>query len=86
MDAVDSGDESYDEPMSTEILVDIHDSSKSYLSVNRGEAIYKTCSRIKQKQTEWKGSFKYTQYMGNYLNTMFKAFVNEILQALPIFG
>ena len=34
MDVMDSGDESEDKPMSTEILEDIHDSNKSHPIVN----------------------------------------------------
>ena len=44
---MDSGDESDGEPMSTEMLEDIHDGSKSYPSVNRRESRYKTCDLIK---------------------------------------
>ena len=35
MDAMDSVDESEDEPMSTEMLEDIHDGSQYYTRVNR---------------------------------------------------
>ena len=38
MDAIDSGHESEGEPMSTEMLEDICDSSNSHLRVNRIEA------------------------------------------------
>ena len=38
MDVMDSGDESDDEPISTEILEDIRDGSKSHPRVNRIEA------------------------------------------------
>ena len=38
MDAMDSGDESDDEPMSTDILEDIRDGSQSHPSINRGYA------------------------------------------------
>ena len=37
MDVISSGDESYYEPMSTEMLEDISDGSQSSLSVNRRE-------------------------------------------------
>ena len=36
MDAMDSGDESDDEPMSTDILQGIRDVSQSHPSINRG--------------------------------------------------
>ena len=51
MDTIDSVDESDDESMSTEMLEDIRDSSKSHLSVNRREAHYRICYRIKQRKT-----------------------------------
>ena len=41
MDAVDSGDESDDEPMSKEMLEDIRDGSQSCPNVNRREERYK---------------------------------------------
>ena len=56
MDVMDSCDEYDDEPMSTGMLEDICDGSKSHLSINRREACYKICARIKQRQAEWKGA------------------------------
>ena len=47
MNAMDSGDESDDDPISTEILEDILDGSQSYRNINRREARYKICDRIK---------------------------------------
>ena len=41
MNVMDSGDESYDEPMSTEMLENICDESQSCPNVNRTEARYK---------------------------------------------
>ena len=41
MDAMDSGDDSDDEPMSTEMLEDILDGSQYHPSVNSIEARYK---------------------------------------------
>ena len=41
MDAKDSVDESYDEPMSTEMLEDIFEGSQSHPNVNKIEARYK---------------------------------------------
>ena len=40
MNAMSSDDESYDEPMSKEMLEDIHDGSQSHPIVNRIEACY----------------------------------------------
>ena len=47
MDAMDSGDESDGEYMSTEMLEEIFDGSKSHPRVNRREARYKIRDRIK---------------------------------------
>ena len=47
MDVIDSGDESDDEPMSTEMLEDICDSSQYHTRINRREACYKIHDRIK---------------------------------------
>ena len=48
MDVMDSGDESEDDAISTEMLEDIPDISQSHLSVNRIEARYKIRGCIKQ--------------------------------------
>ena len=86
MDVMDSGDESDDEPMSTEMLEKNRDSSKSCMSVNRIEARYKISDCIKQRQSEWKGALLSTRNMGKGLQKVFKAVVNEISQDLPILG
>ena len=52
MYAVDSGDESDDEPMSTEMLEDIRDGSQYHPNVNMREALYKIWDHIKQIQLE----------------------------------
>ena len=46
MDVIDSGNESDDEPMSTEMLEDICAGSQSHLNVNRRGSRYKTRDRI----------------------------------------
>ena len=86
MDAMDSGYESEDEPMSTEMYEEIFDVSKSLLIVNRREARHKILDRIKQRQKEWKGALLSTQNMSKGLQKVFKAVVNEISQVLPILG
>ena len=48
--ALDYGNESDDESMSTEMLEDIRDISKSHPNVNRRESCYKISDRIKQRQ------------------------------------
>ena len=54
MDAVSSGDEPDAEPMSTDMLEDIHDSSQSHTSINRRESRYKIRDCIKRSQLELK--------------------------------
>ena len=82
MYAIDSGDESYDEPISTEMLEDIRDGSQYHPNVNRREASYKICVHIKQIQSEQKGVLKATRNMGKGLHKVFKTVVKEILQEL----
>ena len=86
MDTMDSGDESDDEHMSTEILEDIRDRSQSHPNVNQRVARYKIRDHIKQKQSEWKGALKAMQNMGKGSNKVFKTFVKDILQDLPPLG
>ena len=45
-----SGNESDAEPMSTEMLEDIHDGSQSHPRVNMRETRYKVCGFIKKSQ------------------------------------
>ena len=52
---MDSGYESDDEPISTDMLEDIYEGSKSHMSVNRREARYIVHVIIKRRQMEWKG-------------------------------
>ena len=79
-----SSDESDAEPISTEMLEDIRDSSQSHPSVNMRDACYKIRNHIKQNQAEWKGALLSTQNMSKFLHKEFKAVVNEIFQDLPI--
>ena len=50
MDAMDSGDESDDEPISTDMLENICDGSQSHPDVNKRESRYKICDLIKPRQ------------------------------------
>ena len=86
MDAMDSGDQSDDKPMSKEMLEDIHDCSKSHTRVNRRDTRYKICDCIIQRQTKRKVAPKATQNMVKGLHKVFKAAVNEISQVLTIWG
>ena len=72
---MDSGNESEDEPMSTDILEDIRDGIKSHASVNRRETCYRIRNHIKWRQTEWKGALLSTQNMGKGLHKVFKTVV-----------
>ena len=85
-DALDSGDESDDKPISTEMLEEICDGSQSHPDVNSRDARYKIRDRIKQIQSEWKGQVKATRNMGKGSHKVFKTAVKEILQYLPPLG
>ena len=54
MDAMNSGDESDHDLVSTEMLEDICDGGQTHLNVNRRESRYKISDRIRQIQLEWK--------------------------------
>ena len=72
MDAMNSGDESDHDLMSTEMLEYIRDGSQTHPSVNRREARYKIRDRIKQRQSEWKGAFKTMQNVGKVLHKVLR--------------
>ena len=72
--------------MSTDTLEDIRGGSQSHPRINRREARYQICDLIKLIQAEWKGELLSTRNMGKGLHKLFKAVVNDILQALPILG
>ena len=50
MYVMDSGDESYNDYISTEMLEDICDGGQSHPNVNKREARYKIRDRIRQRQ------------------------------------
>ena len=81
-----TGNESDDEPMFTDMLEDIRDGNKSHLRINRRVARYKIGDHIKRGQAEQKGALLSMQNIGKGLHKVFKAFINDILQALPILG
>ena len=60
MYAINYGDDSYNDIISTEMLEDICDGSQTHLNVNRRETCYKICDRIMQRQSEWKVALKAT--------------------------
>ena len=80
MDAMNSGDESDNDLISTEMLENIHDGSQTHPNINRREACYKICDRIRQRQSEWKGALKATQSTGKGLHKVFSTVVKEISQ------
>ena len=58
MNAMNFGDESDNDLISTKMLEDICDGSQTHPNVNRREARYKTHDRIRQIQSEYKGALK----------------------------
>ena len=86
MDAMDSGNDSDYDPISTEILEEILDGSQSHPNVKRRESRYKIRDRIKQRQPEWKEALKVTQTIGKGLQKVFKTILKEIWQDLPPLG
>ena len=50
MDVMDSGDESYDESMSTDMLEDICDGIKSHPSLNRRETRYRNVIALNKEK------------------------------------
>ena len=52
MDAINSGDESDHDLISTGLLEDTRDGSQTHPNVNRREARYKIRDRIRQRQLE----------------------------------
>ena len=82
MDAMNSGDESDHDLISTDVLEDICDGRQTHPNVTRREARYKIRDRIKQKQSEWKGELKAMQIMGKGLYKVFSTVVKYILQEL----
>ena len=84
--ALDSGDESDDEPMSMEMLEDICERSQSHLNVNRIKARYKIYDIIKQIQLELKGALKDTRGTDKVLHKVFKTVVKEIFTRFTTFG
>ena len=86
MDAINYGDESNHDLISTEMLEDIRDGSQTHPNVNRIEARYKIRNCIRQRQLEWKGALKSTRRMGKVLHKVFSTVVKEISQELTPSG
>ena len=86
MDAMNSDDESDHDILSTDMLEDILDGSKTHPNVNRREERYKIHDHIRQRQTERKRALKYTRSMGKGLHKVFSNVVKEISQELIALG
>ena len=86
MDVMDSGYESEDERMYTEMLDDNRDGSQSHPSGNRRDACYKIRDHIKQGQSEWKRDLLSTRNFVKGLHKVFKTVVKEVLKELPTLG
>ena len=78
MGVMSSGDESDTEPMYTEMLEDICDSSQSHPRVNVRDTRYTIFYLYKQIQEEWKVASLSMQNMGKDLHKVFKAVVDEV--------
>ena len=85
MDAINSGDESDHDIISTEILEDIRDGSLTHPNINRREACYKIRDRVRQRQLERKGALKATQIMGKVLHKVFSTIVKYIFAGIDSF-
>ena len=86
MDAINSGDESDNDLISTEILEDICDRSQTHPRVNRRETRHKIRDHIRQRQSEWKGALKATQNMDKGLHKVFKTVVKIYFAKISTFG
>ena len=85
-DAMDSGDESYHDLISTEMFKNIRNGSQSHPNVNKREACYKIRDIIRQIQSEQKGALKAKRNTNKGLHKVFKTAVKEIYQELPHLG
>ena len=82
MENLYSNEQSDHDLISTEILEDIRDGSQTHPNVNKREARYEICDRIRQKKSQWKGELKATRTMGKGLHMVFSTIVKDILQEL----
>ena len=85
-DAMNSGDDSDHDLISTEMLDDIRDGSQTHPNVNRRVARYKIRDCIRQRQQECKGALKATRSIGKDLHKVFLTVAKEILQELTPLG
>ena len=86
MYAVNSGDESDHDIISTDMLEDIRDGSQTHPNINRREAHYKIRDHIRQRESEWKVVLKATRSIGKGLHKVFSMVVKELFQELTPLG
>ena len=86
MENINSGDESYHDIISTEMLEDIRGGSQTHTNVNRREARYEIRDCIRQRQSERKGALKAIRSMGKGLHKVFSTVVKEISQECTPLG
>ena len=86
MDAINSGDESDHDLISTEMLEDIRDGSQTHPNVNRREAHNKIRDSIRQRKSERKGELKDTRSMGKGLHKVFSTVVIKNFARIDTFG
>ena len=75
MENIDSNDESNCDLISTETLEDIRDGSKTHQTVNKWEAHYEICDRVRQNESQWKGALKAMRNTGKGLHKVFSTTV-----------
>ena len=86
MDAINSGDKSDHDLISTDMLEDIRDRSQIHPQVNKRKIRYKIRDCIRKRQLERKGQLKATISMGKGLHKVFSTVVKEISQELTPLG
>ena len=68
------------------MLEGIRDGSQTHPNVNKREARYKICDRVRQRQSEWKRASKDTRSTGKGLHKVFSTVVKYISQELTVLG
>ena len=64
MENIESNENSDHDIISTEMLEDIRDVSKTHPNVHKREARYEIRDRVRRKELQWKGALKATRNMG----------------------
>ena len=79
MENLDSNEQSDHDLISMDMLEDIHDGSQTHTNVNKREARYKICDRVRKRTPEWKVALQATRNMGKGLYKVFSTVVKETL-------